>query len=313
MTDFLLVIDRGATTTVLTLRDASGRIIYEGISTGSNYHVIGTNAFRKVILNLLRKLLKTQTVSTIKVGVFALAGIDTEEDHKVLTKEINEVLNELSLTIIDLIVENDAYPTLVGVTENQPGVLVISGTGSIAFAHDGKGGVSRSGGWGHRSGDEGSGYWIGKQIIQSIFRMEDGRGPETVLKEKVFTLLKLHAINDLTAWLYGKTYSVDTVASLSLILDEAIDQEDAEAGRILQEAVMELTKLATSVINTSKLTNESCTVYFNGGTIKNFGKLFHLLKTEVESKDSKKNVVLCHESPIESIYKRAKLRYYEQG
>lgn len=53
MTDFLLVIDRGATTTVLTLRDASGRIIYEGISTGSNYHVIGTNAFRKVILILI--------------------------------------------------------------------------------------------------------------------------------------------------------------------------------------------------------------------------------------------------------------------
>lgn len=312
MTTYLLAVDGGATKTALTLRDESGVIFHEGHSTGSNYQVIGTEAFKEVIKHLLRELLTKHYIETIDVGVFALAGIDTSEDHHIVNRVIIEVLNELNLIICDLVVENDAYATLVGVTKNQPGILLISGTGSIAFAHDGKGTVTRSGGWGHRSGDEGSGYWIGQQILKTIFRMEDGRGPTTILKEKAFAHLGLQTITDLTGWLYGEKYSVDAVASLSTLLDEAINLGDLEASRILYEAVNELTNLATSVIHSGKLADTSCTIYVNGGTIKNFDRLFQLLKTEVENKELTKSVVLCSAPPIESIYVRALVRYNER-
>ena len=311
MTTYLVAIDGGATKTVVTLRDENGAIFYEGDSTGSNYQVIGIDAFKKVVQNLLQELLLNHPVSTINVGVFALAGIDTLEDYQVVKEVIIEILDELSLKIVDLIVENDAYSTLVGVTKNQAGILIISGTGSIAYAHDGKGIVARSGGWGHRSGDEGSGYWIGKQIIKTIFRMEDGRGPDTALKEKVFEQLGKQTINDFTGWLYGEEYSVDAIASFSTLLDEAVNQGDQEANRILYEAVDELTNLTTSVIHSAKLNDAYCTIYLNGGTIKNFDKLFYLLKTEVEKKDTKKKVVLCNAPPIEAIYTRALVRFEE--
>ena len=50
----------------------------------------------------------------------------------------------------------------------------------------------------------------------------------------------------------------------------------------------------------------------NGGTIKKFDRRFQLLKTEVESKELTKTVVLCSAPPIESIYVRAVVRYNER-
>ncbi|MFJ7936682.1 N-acetylglucosamine kinase [Sporosarcina sp. NPDC096371] len=309
MTTYLLAIDGGGTKTVGTLRDNNGVILYEGASTGSNYQVIGAAAFTQVVQGMLEKLLETFPVSMVDVGVFALAGIDTPEDYAVVHAMIVDVLDELSLTVIDLVVENDAYATLVGVTRNQSGILLIAGTGSIAYAHDGKGIVARSGGWGHRAGDEGSGYWMGKQIVSAIFRMEDGRGPATVLKDKVLAQLGLQTVDDLTAWLYGDQYSVDAVARLSTVLDEAIDLGDGEATRILCEAGDELTGLATAVIHSAKLTDRPCTLYVTGGVLENFDRLFQLVKTKVEQMDPLKQVVLCEGAPVDAIYHRALVRF----
>jgi N-acetylglucosamine kinase-like BadF-type ATPase len=43
------------------------------------------------------------------------------------------------------------------------GILVISGTGSIAYGRTSDGQFARAGGLGPQKGDEGSGYWIGKE------------------------------------------------------------------------------------------------------------------------------------------------------
>ena len=52
------------------------------------------------------------------------------------------------LKVGKLIIENDAEATMIGATWGKPGALLISGTGSIAYAHDAKGRIVRSGGWG---------------------------------------------------------------------------------------------------------------------------------------------------------------------
>ena len=51
--------------------------------------------------------------------------------------------------------------------DDSPGILVISGTGSIAFGRNGLGKTARAGGHGPQNSDEGSGRWIGKLALDS--------------------------------------------------------------------------------------------------------------------------------------------------
>ena len=73
----------------------------------------------------------------------------------------------------------DAQAALLGAIGDGPGALVLAGTGSIVVAHDGRGGWTRAGGLGPLVGDEGSGFWLGREWL----RLLAGRGDlPTVLR-----------------------------------------------------------------------------------------------------------------------------------
>jgi N-acetylglucosamine kinase-like BadF-type ATPase len=306
MPKYYLVVDGGATKTIVSLRDRDNCSLAEVEGTGSNFQVIGLPLFSKVIKKLVQDILSSYHVKKVDVILFALAGIDSQEDQAIVNEALKEIFSEVQLAYKSLLVENDAFSTLWGLTQAAPGVLVISGTGSIAYAHDGKGTVTRAGGWGHRSGDEGSGYWIGKEILQSIYRMEDGRNPYTLLQELVFDYLNITTIEELSKWLYGSNYSVDQVANLSHLLPLAIEKMDPVASEIFERTSFELVALAEAVIRSSNIQSLSCCIYFNGGTIRNFEELFLDVKRKVEKKFPSKWVELCTTPPIESIFMRAK-------
>jgi N-acetylglucosamine kinase-like BadF-type ATPase len=61
----------------------------------------------------------------------------------------------------------DAQAAALGALDGRPGVLVLSGTGSIAVGHDGRGRWARSGGFGPLLGDEGSGFWLGREWVRA--------------------------------------------------------------------------------------------------------------------------------------------------
>jgi glucosamine kinase len=59
-----------------------------------------------------------------------------------------------------------------------PGVIVIAGTGSIAYGRDAKGRTARAGGWGFAVSDEGSAYWIGRAAVSAVLRASDRVGDD---------------------------------------------------------------------------------------------------------------------------------------
>jgi N-acetylglucosamine kinase-like BadF-type ATPase len=67
----------------------------------------------------------------------------------------------------------DAQAALLGAIGDGPGVLVLAGTGSIVVAHDGRGRWARAGGLGPLVGDEGSGFWLGREWLRSLARRGD--------------------------------------------------------------------------------------------------------------------------------------------
>ena len=78
-----------------------------------------------------------------------------------------------------IVIVNDALIALETGAPGQPGVVIISGTGSIAYGRNAAGEAARSGGWGYVLGDEGSGYWIGRAALRAVLRAADlaGRAP----------------------------------------------------------------------------------------------------------------------------------------
>ncbi len=74
------------------------------------------------------------------------------------------------------LVTDDAFIALAGATAGEPGLVVIAGTGSIAFGRNAAGRTARAGGWGYLFGDEGGGFWIARQAIRAALSFEEGWG-----------------------------------------------------------------------------------------------------------------------------------------
>ncbi len=121
---------------------------------------------------------------------------------------------------------------------NGPGILVISGTGSIAWGRSDDGRETRAGGWGLHVGDEGSGFTIGSQAMRRVSRQDDGRAPRTGLHGAILDFLGLGGVDDLVIWAGGA--SKGDVASLAKVVSAEAATGDAQAAEILAQAVRDL-------------------------------------------------------------------------
>jgi hypothetical protein len=128
-----------------------------------------------------------------------------------------------------------------------PGIVVICGTGSICYGRNAEGLAARSGGWGYILGDEGSGYWLGRQALAAVVRHVDGRGPATSLTAVVLEHFRVRQVNDLIQEVHLRDPRRHRVASLGGALQAAIDAGDPVAREILDEGARDLAGMAESV------------------------------------------------------------------
>lgn len=144
------------------------------------------------------------------------------------------------------VVHNDVQMAYDGALGDKPGTLVLSGTGSMAWAQNGAD-IVRVGGWGHGFGDEGSAYWIGWRAVVLLGHALDGR-----LEAPGFVraMLKLIGIADrrdpdkaLTAWFYALPHPRPMIAALAQGIDAIAASGNATALRIFVEAADELSAL----------------------------------------------------------------------
>jgi glucosamine kinase len=119
-----------------------------------------------------------------------------------------------------------------------PGVLLVVGTGSIAWGRDPMGREIRVGGWGETLGDEGSGYWLGLQGLKAIARAADGRSASTALSRTVLERLGLLEPQALIPWTANS--SKGEIAALAPLVLDAAEAGDREAVEVVAEGLMAL-------------------------------------------------------------------------
>jgi len=114
-------------------------------------------------------------------------------------------------------------------------------------------------------GDEGSGYWIGREALAAVMRASDGRGPDTRLTAEILTHFDVDDLSRLPGIVYDRAHPRMSVASLGPLVQRASEEGDAVATRILERAAEELVLGARSVASRLEMRGDPFAFYLAGG------------------------------------------------
>ncbi len=256
---YVLGIDAGGTKTVCLLADQDGRIVGEGRGGGANLQSHGELEVEKVLHGVIDEAIGDRAIAPSALCL-GLAGMDREHDEDV----VRSILRRLGFKTRALIV-NDALVALVAGAADEPGIVLISGTGSIAYGVSPQGVAARAGGWGHVLGDEGSGYWIGRRALSAVMRAADGRGPATLLTPLVLRHFHVARPDLLVREIYDRGLQRQSVAAVGAVVEAARAGGDVVAAEILQDAAGELTAAARSVAEQLNMRGEAFPTVLAGG------------------------------------------------
>ncbi len=256
---YVVGIDAGGTKTVGLLADQTGRICAKTRAGGANLVVHGELAVEKVIFQILEDLDPPTAPAAVCLGI---AGADRPAERALLAAMLRRLGQKQGARIV-----NDAFVALVAGAPDGVGIVIVSGTGSIAYGVDPEGENARAGGWGYLLGDEGSAYWLGHAAIRLGIRYADGRGPETTLYDRVCRALDLEQPSDLVTWFYDQERFRHRVARLAKLVEEAAADGDDTAAALLDQAAAHLTRAAQAVDRQLTM-GERFPLVLAGGTFK---------------------------------------------
>ena len=258
----VLGIDAGGTKTVCLLADAQGAIVDEGRGPGANLHTAGELAVEKVLHEAMEVAIGDRAITPAAICL-GIAGVDRDDE----ARTVRAIMRRIGYKSRVLVV-NDALIGLVAGARDEPGIAINAGTGSIVYGRNAAFEAARAGGWGHMIGDEGSGYWIGRESLAAVMRAADGRGPETRLTAEILTHFNVDDESRLPRIVYDRELPRVSVAALGPIAQRVAEQGDAVAMRILERAAEELVLAARSVATRLEMRGDEFTFYLAGGVFR---------------------------------------------
>lgn len=241
MSEYFLGVDGGQSSTTALIGDESGRVLGAG-SGGPCNHVgaaEGRAKFVSAIETCVGAARRNAGLGDVRFAGACLGFSGGPKDKEAILHEI--------LPVDRMVVTDDALIALAGATAGGPGLIVIAGTGSIAFGRNGESRTARAGGWGYIYGDEGGGFDLTRQALRAALRFEEGWGPPTVLRDILCAATAARNANELLHRFYTTEFTRPQIASFSKLIDRAAREGDAIAREILMNAAQQLASLAGAV------------------------------------------------------------------
>src|SRR5947207_3310886 len=161
------------------------------MAAGSNVVRLGENSARQALHEAIRHACASANVipAQIQRACAGLAGAARPEVQDAVRRIIAEVISG------NIEITSDMEITLEAAFGEGPGVIVIAGTGSIAYGRNVQGQTARAGGWGFAISDEGSGHWIGQAAVAAAMRAHD-LGESSILISSVMNTWHLGSRED---------------------------------------------------------------------------------------------------------------------
>ena len=121
----------------------------------------------------------------------------------------------------DVRLVHDSVVAHAAALEGRSGVVVIGGTGSVAYARFDDGSTHVNGGWGYLFGDEGSAFWIVRIAIEMAIAHGDCEGTARLL-----SFFDVHTLRELVRAFYVGQVSRASLASFAPVCLQASRDDD---------------------------------------------------------------------------------------
>jgi N-acetylglucosamine kinase-like BadF-type ATPase len=167
---YYLGIDGGGTKTTCVVGDES-HLLATATAGPSNVVRVGEVQARESLHQAVRQACAAAGITPAQVARTCVGGSGAARPE--LAEIVRRALAEILRAPIDVV--GDIQTSLEAAFDTGPGVIVIAGTGSIAYGRDRQGTTLRAGGWGFAIGDEGSAHWIGRAAVSAVLRAADPR------------------------------------------------------------------------------------------------------------------------------------------
>lgn len=292
--------DGGGTKTAAILADRAGTVLAEASAGPSNFQIIGVEQAAQTLVSLLKHCLTQsgRSGSDLAAVVAGLTGAGRAADQQRMREALLGHLRKEGLPSERVSVESDARIALEGAFKGSSGIILIAGTGSIAFGKTAEGEIFRVGGWGRVLGDEGSGYAIGRDALNLVTRNLDGRGKATLLTKLVAERFGLKDQESIIQAVYRANFDIASVAPLVI---EAADQHDTESERLLNRAAFELTEhvrtLTFILEGATRAARQKIPLSFVGSLLDNPTTLSKIVKHKIEFSIPQITVIRPQASP----------------
>lgn len=238
-TPCLVAVDSGGTKTLLVVVDRDANVVLTRKGPGSN--PFDRSDWRTVLADLLNDI--PHHIAAVALG---LAGYG---ESRSITAQQDKALGEiLDIPMDKYVVRNDVEMACSGAFAGAPGVLVLSGTGSMGWANDETGHSLRVGGWGPLFGDEGSAFWIGREALSFLTQALDGRAADArAFIAPMCGIMGLPSSPALAGpalleWYGGLSHERSAVAALAHGVSEMAAQGNQQACAILDRAAAHLAR-----------------------------------------------------------------------
>jgi N-acetylglucosamine kinase-like BadF-type ATPase len=237
---FYLGIDGGGTKTRCVLGDES-RVLASGVSGACNVVRVGVASARDALHSAIRQVCQSATIAPSDITNVCLgaAGAAREE----IANQIRGILGEITPARVEVV--GDTVIALEAGFGSGPGIIAISGTGSIVYGRNSRGETARAGGWGYAISDEGSAQWIGRRAVWAVLRALD-QGAETTLRSQVLNAWNLHNLDELVQ--RANSVPPPEFPTLFPVVLRAAHEGDAIATALLAHAATELTEQTAIVV-----------------------------------------------------------------
>lgn len=254
MSKVFLGIDGGASSAKWCLVNESGQMISEGISGPIDGHIYREESRERLLL-FLREI-RESVSSEIAAAHIGLTGSPENSEDQI---ELKNCFKEI-LGVSRLMIENDVFLGYRTAFGDQFGLFLYAGTGSILVYRETNGRLNRFGGWGYLLGDEGAGYWIGREAIRETLRaMEEGR--KSPLSDFVMEFSGGHNWDKIKRFVYST--SRENIARLAKPVLQAAETGNEEAKQVIVKAGLELSGLIKRAKKVLDI--ESHPIVFSGG------------------------------------------------
>ena len=257
-------IDGGGTKTAVCVADINDFSVRGVTASGASWREYGAENVARSFKEAVDSL-----IDDAHGGIGGIAmGLPCHGESETGDREMAAALRQ-SFPNVPLYLTNDVEVGWAGSLALQPGINIVSGTGSIAFGKDACGQTARSGGWSEFFGDEGSCYWVGRRTVELFSKQADRRIPKDALYDVVCRDLALKNDYDIIDLVHNDYLQRrERVAGLQLLAAKAADLGAPSALSLYREAAQELTLLVSAVLKQLNFNNKPFIVSYTGGLFK---------------------------------------------